>query len=174
MLPQDTMDLLAMHVLNASLLTGLNVKLDGVKLPSKLASYFDLLNGCDTTNMLKLESDNSRVFVIPSHEFEAISFVNGIQTKNGGKHVNAWVEAVCRPRIDKLKGRKSSTSSTSLTIKDVKPYFKFLVVTRIPNPEFDEPREERTQDSSQGRPHHCASGHQDHEVANDAQRTHAL
>ena len=136
-LPQDTMDLLAMHVLNASLLTGLNVKLDGVKLPSKLASYFDLLNGCDTTNMLKLESDNSRVFVIPSHEFEAISFVNGIQTKNGGKHVNAWVEAVCRPVIDKLKGRKSSTSSTSLTIKDVKPYFKFLVVTRIPNPEFE-------------------------------------
>ena len=136
-LPKDTLDLLAMHVLNASLLTGLKVTLNGTKLPNKLASYFDLLSGCSTDNILKLENDHSRVFVIPSAEFEAISFVNGIQTKNGGKHVNAWVEAVCRPVIEKLKGRKSSTSATSLTIKDVKPYFKFLVVTRIPNPEFE-------------------------------------
>lgn len=136
-LPQDMLDLFAMHALNASLLTGLKVTLNGIKLPNKLASYFDLLNGCSMTDILKLENEHSRVFVIPSSEFEAISFVNGIQTKNGGKHVNAWVEAVCRPVIDKLKGRKSSTASTSLTIKDVKPYFKFLVVTRIPNPEFE-------------------------------------
>jgi DNA topoisomerase-2 len=135
-LPQDTLDLLAMHVLNASLLTGLKVTLNGTELPNKLASYFDLLSGCSTSDILKLENDHSRVFVIPSSEFEAISFVNGIQTKNGGKHVNAWVEAVCRPLIDKLKGGKSSATSL-LTIKDVKPYFKFLVVTRIPNPEFE-------------------------------------
>ena len=135
-LHQDMLDLLAMHVLNASLLTGLKVTLNGTKLPNKLESYFELLSGCDTSNILKLENDHSRVFVIPSSEFEAISFVNGIQTKNGGKHVNAWVEAVCRPVIEKLKGRKSSPS-TSLTIKDIKSYFKFLVVTRIPNPEFE-------------------------------------
>jgi DNA topoisomerase-2 len=136
-LPQDTLDLLAMHVLNASLLTGLKVTLNGTKLPNKLASYFDLLDGCGTSNILKLENDHSRVFVVPSTEFEAISFVNGIQTKNGGKHVNAWVDAVCRPVIEKLRGRKSATASTTLTIKDVKPHFKFLVVTRIPNPEFE-------------------------------------
>jgi len=134
---QDTLDLLAMHVLNASLLSGLKVTLNGTKLPNKLVSYFNLRSGCSTSDILKLENGHSRVFVIPSSEFEAISFVNGIQTKNGGKHVNAWVEAVCRPVIEKLKGRKSSTSATSLTIKDVKPYFKFLVVTRIPNPEFE-------------------------------------
>jgi len=140
-LPQDSLDLLSMHVLNASLLTGLKVTLNGTKLPNKLASYFDLLDGSNTTDMLKLDNDHSRVFVIPSDSFEAISFVNGIQTKNGGKHVNAWVDAVCKPVIEKLKGRKSSTASsksaTSLTVKDVKPYFKFLVVTRIPNPEFE-------------------------------------
>ena len=136
-LPKDTQDLLAMHVLNASLLTGLKVTLNGVKLPNKLSSYFDLLDGCSASDILKLENDHSRVFVIPSDCFEAISFVNGIQTKNGGKHVNAWVDAVCRPIIEKLKGRKSSSASTSLTIRDVKPYFKFLVVTRIPNPEFE-------------------------------------
>lgn len=133
-LPEDTLDLLAMHVLNASLLTGLKVTLNGIKLPNKLSAYFDLL-GCSTADQLKLENEHSRVFVVPSSEFEAISFVNGIQTKNGGKHVTAWVDAVCRPVIEKLRGKSSST--TTLTIKDVKPYFKFLVVTRIPNPEFE-------------------------------------
>lgn len=135
-LSQDLMDLLAMHVLNASMLTGLKVTLNGCKLPNKLACYFDLIKGCNTSDILKLENDHSKVFVIPSSEFEAISFVNGIQTKNGGKHVSAWVDAVCRPIIEKLAGRKS-TSSTTLTIKDIKPYFKFLIVTRIPNPEFE-------------------------------------
>lgn len=133
-LPQDTLDMLAWHVLNASMITGLKVTLNGTKLPNKLASYFDLLDG-HTTNQLKLENNHSRVFVVPSTSFEAISFVNGIQTKNGGKHVNAWVDAVCRPVMEKLRGR--GKAPTALTIKDIKPYFKFLVVTRIPNPEFE-------------------------------------
>lgn len=133
-LSQDMLDLLSMHVLNASLLTGLKVTLNGKKLPNKLASYFDLLGG-STENILKLENDHSRVFVAPSDSFEAISFVNGIQTKNGGKHVNAWVDAVCKPLIEKLRGRKSGP--TTLTIKDVKPFFRFLIVTRVPNPEFE-------------------------------------
>ncbi len=135
--PQDVLDLLAMHVLNASMLTGLKVTLNGSKLVNKLGLYFNLIDGCDASAILKLESDHSRVFVIPSSSFEAISFVNGIQTKNGGKHVTAWVESVCRPIIEKLKGRKSGPAATTLTIKDVKPYFKFLIVTRIPNPEFE-------------------------------------
>ena len=131
---QDMLDLLSMHVLNASLITGLKVTLNGVQLPNKLASYVDLLDEWNSSDILKLENDHSKVFVVPSTEFEAISFVNGIQTKNGGKHVNAWVDAVCRPLMEKLRG---SSKSATLTIKDIKPHFKFLVVTRIPNPEFD-------------------------------------
>lgn len=133
-LSKDFMELLSMHVLNASMVTGLKVKLNDELLPNKLATYFNLMNGCEN-EILKLENEHSKVFIVPSSEFEAISFVNGIQTKNGGKHVSAWVEAVCRPIIEKLKGRKSTT--TTLTIKDIKPFFKFLIVTRIPNPEFE-------------------------------------
>jgi DNA topoisomerase II len=132
---QDLLDLLSMHVLNASMITDLKVTLNGVKLPNKLSSYFTL-SGSSATDIMKIENEHSKVFVVPSESFEAISFVNGIQTKNGGKHVNAWVDAVCRPIIEKLKGRKSSMSTT-LTIKDIKHHFKFLVVTRIPNPEFE-------------------------------------
>jgi DNA topoisomerase-2 len=132
-LSQDVIELLSMHALNASMVTGLKVTLNGVKLPNKLANYFDLMS-CDSSDILKLENEHSKAFVIPSDSFEAISFVNGIQTKNGGKHVNAWVDAVCRPILEKLNGR---SKSTTLTIKDIKPHFKFLVVTRIQNPEFE-------------------------------------
>lgn len=140
-IPQDLLDLFSMHVLNASLLTGLRVTLNDVKLPNKLSLYFDLLDGHTPDEILKLENEHSRVFVTASNSasnsFEAFSFVNGIQTKNGGKHLNAWVDAVCRPILEKLKGRKSSSKSISLTLKDIKPHFRFLVVTRIPNPEFE-------------------------------------
>lgn len=131
--PEDIIDLFGMYILNAAMLTGLNVQLNGSKLPNKLTKYFDLFED-ETTFILKLENEHSKVFVTPSptNEFETISFVNGIQTKNGGKHVNAWVEAVCRPIIDKLKNKTST-----FTLKDVKPYFRFLIVTRVPNPEFE-------------------------------------
>lgn len=142
--PEDIIDLFGMYVLNAAMLTELNVQLNGSKMPNKLTKYFDLFDdestkdgtseGGTQTCILKLENEHSKVFVTPSptNEFETISFVNGIQTKNGGKHVNAWVEAVCRPIVEKLK-----TKTSTFTLKDVKPYFRFLIVTRVPNPEFE-------------------------------------
>lgn len=134
---QNILDLFGMFVLNAAMITGLNVQLNGEKLPNKPSKFFELFDGAGA-DILKLENDHSKVFVSQSRssEFECFSFVNGIQTKNGGKHVTAWVEAVCRPLIDKLKGR-SKKNETSLTLKDVKPFFKFFVITRVPNPEFD-------------------------------------
>jgi len=134
-LTKDTIDMFAMLVLNASMVSGINVFLNGVKLPNKLSDYFSLFKDFDESSskyMVKLENTHSKVFVVPSisREFEAISFVNGIQTKYGGKHVNVWVEAVCRPIIDKLK-------SSTITLKDIKPFFKFLIVTRVANPEFE-------------------------------------
>jgi DNA topoisomerase-2 len=133
LIPENIIDLFGLYVLNASMLTELNVQLNGSKLPNKLIKYFDLFDD-ETTTILKLENEHSKVFITfsPIDEFETISFVNGIQTKNGGKHVNAWVEAVCRPIVEKLK-----TKVPGITLKDVKPYFRFLIITRIANPEFE-------------------------------------
>jgi DNA topoisomerase-2 len=136
-LSEDILALFAMYVFNAAMVTGLNVHLNGDKLDNKLNCYFNHFadEPKDSSSVLKLESPNSKVFVTasPNHEFEAISFVNGIETRNGGKHVTAWVEAVCRPIIDKL----SKNDTKSLTLKDIKPYFRFLVVSRVSNPEFE-------------------------------------
>lgn len=133
-LDQDTIDMFSMLVVNAAMVTGLTVSLNGQKVPNKLSNYFSLFSDIDEDSlkhMLKLRDEQSQVFVIPSanREFEAISFVNGVPTKHGGKHVTAWVEAVCRPVVDKLKN--------GITLKDVKPFFRFLVVSKVPNPEFD-------------------------------------
>lgn len=129
-LPKDTLDVYGRYVLDAAIITGVNVSLNGVKLPNKLPKYVELLDP-ENTSILKLGNDQSKVIVFPSRnrEFEAISFVNGIRTKNGGKHVDAWVEAVCRPILEKLKG--------SLTLRDVKPFLSFVVVSTVANPTFD-------------------------------------
>lgn len=129
-LPQDILDVYAKYVLDAAITTGLKVTLNGTKLPNKLAKYVELLNP-ENAETLKLADEQSKVIVFPSQtrEYEAISFVNGVRTKNGGKHVDAWVEAVCRPILKKLKG--------SLTLRDVKPFFNFVVISTVVNPEFD-------------------------------------
>lgn len=108
-------------------------------LPNKIDTFFDLFSACPVKEVLKLQDDHSKIIVTPSINdkgFEVFSFVNGIRTKNGGKHVTAWVDAVLKPLVDKLNGSNKNDSS-KLTPKDVKPFFRFLIVTRIVNPEFD-------------------------------------
>lgn len=108
-------------------------------LPNKFDNFFDLMSGCPVKELLKLEDQHSKVLVTPAVDdngFEVFSFVNGIRTKNGGKHVSAWADAIFKPLVDKLNGSNKNDSS-KLTPKDVKPYFRFLIVTRIVNPEFD-------------------------------------
>lgn len=123
-------------VLDAGMVTGLKTTVNDVVLPNKLNGYFDLMTMPEKcTEMLKLNDENSKVFVTPSKNgFEQISFVNGIKTKNGGKHVTAWVDAVCKPIINKVCGKKCAVK---LNVKDIKTFFRFLIVTRIPNPEFE-------------------------------------
>jgi DNA topoisomerase-2 len=132
-LKKEEIEFLSYLVLNAGMVTGLEVSVNKIILPNKLVEYFNLMIS-PSDEMLKLSDENSKVFVVSSETgFESISFVNGIRTKNGGKHVLAWTDAVCKPIIDKIKKK----SSSKLSVKDVKIFFRFLIVTRISNPEFE-------------------------------------
>lgn len=128
-LSKDMIGIYSRYVLDTAITTGINIYLNNEKLPNKLSKYIELIDP-ECKEILKLSNDNSNVIVTPNNEFEAISFVNGIRTKNGGKHVDAWVEAVCRPIIKKLK-------SSNLTLKDIKPNFRFIIISSVINPEFD-------------------------------------
>lgn len=121
--------LFSRFVLDAAMTTGLKVTLNGQKMPTKLDSYLLMIE--ETTHVCKAISTTScGVWVSPANKtigFEHISFVNGLRTKDGGKHVEAAVEAVCRPIATKLK----------VTLREVKPLFRFLVVSTVVNPEFN-------------------------------------
>jgi DNA topoisomerase-2 len=86
-------------------------------------------------------------------EFENISFVNGINTSQGGVHVEQWTEALFRPILDKLnnKGKRKPTSPKSkskvkdkqekpkkneLNISHIKKYFRIFVVSIVDKPSF--------------------------------------
>jgi DNA topoisomerase-2 len=110
-----------------------------ISLPNKFDTFFDLMSMCPVKELLKLQDEHSKVLLSPSVDdngFEVFSFVNGIRTKNGGKHVNTWTDAILKPLVEKLNGSNKNDSS-KLTIKDVKPFFRLLVVTRVVNPAFD-------------------------------------
>jgi DNA topoisomerase-2 len=133
----EMIDLFRSHALDAAVNTRANVRFNGVKMPNSLQKYASLIIGEPLTpgNFIKLESQTSEALVFSGEdgEFEQVSFVNGIRTKNGGKHVDAWVEAVCRPVLKKL----DSQSKGSISLRDVKRRLKFIVVASVPNPEFE-------------------------------------
>lgn len=115
-------DLFSRFVLDSAMLTGLRITLNGEKMPTKLDSYLAMINPC-----LPVCKVCDGIWVTPNDGFEHVSFVNGIRTKDGGKHVEAAVENVCRPIVEKLK--------TSL--REVKSVLRFLVVATVINPEFN-------------------------------------
>jgi len=131
-IPSDTKSLFARFTLDAAMTTGLKVTLNGVRLPNKLSLYLNLIDDSPPL-CVKFDNCHSRVWISATQNekatFEAISFVNGSCTKNGGRHVDAVVEAVCRPIIAKLKGLA--------TLREVKAQLRFLIVTRVANPEYD-------------------------------------
>lgn len=70
-----------------------------------------------------------------SGSFQAISFVNGIYTEQGGVHVEEWKEAIFRPLLEKINsGIKKG--GTPLTIKEVNSFFRLVLKCTLPNPAF--------------------------------------
>lgn len=65
---------------------------------------------------------------LPGH----ISFVNGIHTPLGGKHVDAWATALC----DAVAARVS-TKTKKLRSKDVRKCLRFFVNVSVVNPSFE-------------------------------------
>jgi len=126
--------LFARFILDAAMTTGLKVTLNGEKLPNNLDTYLNLIVDKDEDDRNRtckvITSGSTRVWIAVAPKdigFEQISFVNGLRTKDGGKHVDAAVEAVLRPIVDKL----------GVTLRDVKPLFRFLIVSTVINPEFN-------------------------------------
>ena len=74
-----------------------------------------------------------------SDKFEQISFVNGIATPNGGKHVDCIVKQL----VQKITAHIEKKEKTTVKDSYVKNYLKIFVNATIENPSFDSQTKER-------------------------------
>jgi DNA topoisomerase II len=94
----------------------------------------------------KAGSDNKRVFysspdgrweicvcVAPDQKFEQVSFVNGIATLRGGKHVDYIVNQITRKMLAQFATAKNST----LKAQHIKDNIWIFIKAVVPDPTFD-------------------------------------
>ena len=103
----------------------------------KIAKFTDYVNMYfeePPTNMITFQTSDSYVVLAPHTEWCAVSFVNGIFTRDGGVHVDKWAEAIFRPIIEKLNGSKGK----GIDMRDVKKHFFFFVYADLDKPKFND------------------------------------
>jgi DNA topoisomerase-2 len=155
----DIIALYCRYVVDASMLTGIDVYFNDVKIPVKNLKEYSRLylsvsesesnqeekedDGADNEEekskkeeVLFINNKDEQIVLLPLNtsttQFESVSFVNGVYTMLGGSHVDAWSEAIFRPVVQKL-----TTKTASYTIGDVKRYFRIFVSVKVVNPEFE-------------------------------------
>ena len=90
-----------------------NVYLNGEKIESKnFEKYVDLYIGGKSETPRAYEKVNNRWEVVaclnPNVSFEQVSFVNGIQTYKGGKHVDTVLNSISK-RLAEIILKKNQT-----------------------------------------------------------------
>jgi len=130
---QDIIDLYCRYVVDAAMLTGVKVYFNDVIIPVKNLKDYSLLYSNIECDKLYIKDDNFEVVIMPSQGFQSVSFVNGVYTSLGGTHVDAWIESLFRPIVNKLSKPKGS----SFTLLDIKKFFRIFVSVKVVNPEFE-------------------------------------
>jgi DNA topoisomerase-2 len=143
---KDVINMYKRFVYDASMIANISSKkkidvyLNNEIINVKTLTDYEQLFDSDSEKIL-LKSNDSTVLLTTSNirEFQHISFVNGICTKYGGRHVDVWSEAIFRPIIDKLNGKDKGDKSkgSKLNINDVKQFFRIFVVSTVDKPTFD-------------------------------------
>ena len=136
----DIMKLYTKYVIDAAMLTKVKVYLNDVLIPVNNLITYSKLYESPTEESLLVKNQHSEVLITPSSgEFQAISFVNGVYTRLGGQHVDAFSEALFRPLVDKFNKK----GKPQVNIKDVKQFFNIFVVSTVINPEFSSQDKEK-------------------------------
>ena len=136
----DMKQLFHKRVIDVSAITPKNVKVkfNNELIPVKtFEQYIDLYVGSKSETSRVHENPNDRweycVALSPSHEFQQVSFVNGIHTSKGGKHVDYVLSQITKKMVAFIEKKKKVTVNAN-TIKE--QLFLF-VRCDIENPAFD-------------------------------------
>jgi len=139
-LTPDIKALLKRRVYDIAAITNksIKVKYDNELIPIKtFTQYLDLYIGTkeDTQRVYETTSDRWEyaVAISPNNEFNHVSFVNGIHTSKGGKHVEYILNQITRKLVAFIeKKKKVNVSSNS-----IKEQLLLFVRCDIENPSFD-------------------------------------
>ena len=129
----DIICLYKKFVIDAAMLCGVSLYFNNIKIPINNISQYAKLYDSISDNSITIKTENATVLLTPSNNFESISFVNGVYTRLGGKHVDSWSESFFRPIVKKINKPKKP----QVNIKDVKQFFRIFVVATVIRPEFD-------------------------------------
>lgn len=138
---EDIKNVLIRRVYDVAGITDKNIK---VKLNSNIIpiktfpQYVDLYIGTKEENSRCHEShENDRweyvVALSPSQEFQQISFVNGIFTSKGGKHVDYILNQITKKLVQYIEKKKKIT----VTANSIKEQLMLFIRCDIENPAFD-------------------------------------
>ena len=142
-LSQDMYALFVKRVYDVCALTDndVNVWFNGTKLEYKnFERYADLYLGgksdrirvyekiCDRLEIIATTVDNE------SMGFEQVSFVNGIWTIRGGKHVDHVTNAIINALCESVSKKRKNTDLKPVHLKN---YLMIFIKSTIPNPTFD-------------------------------------
>ena len=135
----DIVNLYTKYVVDAAMISKIKVSLNDKLIPINTLAKYATLYKTPSDEKLSIKTDTCEVLLTTSTEFEAVSFVNGVFTKLGGQHVDAWSEAIFRPIVDKFNGKdkKSKSKAPKINISDVKQFFRLFVSATVIRPEFD-------------------------------------
>ncbi len=139
-LSPDIISLLKKRVYDISAITDktLKVKYNSQLVPIKnFEQYISLYIGEKAENPRVYESINDRweyaVALTPVNEFAQISFVNGIHTAKGGKHVEYILNQITRKLVDFIEKKKK----VKVNPNAIKEQLILFVRCDIENPAFD-------------------------------------
>ena len=139
-LTQDMINLFHKRVYDISAVTekSLKVRYNSQIIPVKnFTQYIDLYIGSKEDTQRAYESSNERweyaVAISSSHEFSQVSFVNGIHTSKGGKHVEYILGQITRKLVEFIEKKKK----IKVNITSIKEQIILFLRCDIENPAFD-------------------------------------
>lgn len=148
------------YCVDAAMITGLRVKLTvdsvdspisaDIKIPS-LTKYAELFFE-NRVQMMHFETGEGECVLVDTStmnepdsdtldEIPHLSWVNGVFTRDGGVHVDAWRDTIVVPFVKAFNARKPKSSKTptiKTSAKETYPYLRLFVRVELSNPKFSQ------------------------------------
>jgi DNA topoisomerase-2 len=136
----ETIALFHRFACDASMTTGVRVTFNGSRVPTRTLKLYAKCYVPASSEMYSMNSEMSHIVICPSTSgFKAISFVNGVYTRQGGVHVDAWMEIILKRLIACIERKYK----VKLSSRELKSSLMIFVQCTLPNPTFSSQTKDR-------------------------------